>query len=91
MNISISDRKIKSYLFGLLVISFNLGDYFKLAGRAYSQYIALFLMLFSVADFVNAYLKYKKLEWEKKVILCLIVTWMFFAVIQVFWVGDIAS
>ncbi len=91
MNVSISDKKIKSYLFGLLVISFTFGDYFKLAGRAYSQYIAIFLALFSIADFVNAYLKYKKLEWEKKVILFLILAWMFFAVIQVFWVGDIAS
>ena len=66
MNISISDRKIKSYLFGLLVISFNFGDYFKLAGRAYSQYIALFLMLFSVADFVNAYLNIRSLNGKRK-------------------------
>lgn len=90
MNVIISEKKLKSYLFGLLVISFNFGDYFKVAGRAFSQYIALLLMLFSVSDLINAYCRYRNLERKKKLVLVLIVAWMFMSIIQIFWVGDIA-
>lgn len=90
MNVKISGKKLKCYLFALLVISFNFGDYFKVAGRPFSQYLALLLMLFSVFDLVNIFFRYKELEKEKKLVLLLVAAWLLIGIVQVFWVVDAA-
>ncbi len=91
MKVKISARQLKSYLFGLLVISFNFGDYFKIAGRAYSQYIAAVLMLLSIPELMGVFRQYKKQGQEKRIVLFLVVFWAAASMVQVFWVGDIAS
>lgn len=84
-------KQIKSYLFALLIISFNFGDYFKIAGRPFSQYISLALMLLSLVDLMGIYYRYKNLKKEQKIVLLFIALWAFVSLIQIIWVSDMAS
>ena len=88
MNISI--KKLRSCLFGLLVISFNFGNHFKIAGMSISQCIALIVMLFSVVDLMEIFPNYNKLKKEKRIVLFLILAWGVISIIQVLWVSDMA-
>lgn len=91
MNMSLSIKKIKRYVFALLILSFNFGEYFKMAGRPFSQYIALALMFLSVSDLLEAYYSYKNLKREKQIILLFVALWVFVSLFQILWVGDLAS
>ena len=53
MNFTVSGKKIKRYLFVLLVLSLNFGEYIKVFGIALSQCLALVLLVFSVSDIIN--------------------------------------
>lgn len=91
MNFTVSGKKIKRYLFVLLVLSLNFGEYIKVFGIALSQCLALVLLVFSVSDIIKSYYVYKELQVEDKLILFLTVFWVVISFVQVFWVEDFSS
>lgn len=91
MNFTVSGKKIKRYLFVLLVLSLNFGEYVKVSGIALSQCFALLLLVFSVSDIIKSYYVYNELQFEDKLILFEATFWGVISFVQVFWVGDFLS